>query len=122
MISILDSVTALTSDGKSGTRNDMTKSDTPILGAEFLRKLERLSMGVDRARTNRMQGERRSPRRGASIEFADYREYSYGDDLRYVDWKAYARLDKLFLKLFIEEEDLNLHLLIDTSESMNYGE
>src|SRR5450432_2143341 len=120
MISILDSVTALTSDGKSGTRNDMTKSDTPILGAEFLRKLERLSMGADRARTNRLQGERRSARRGASIEFADYREYSAGDDLRYVDWKAYARLERLFVKLFVAEEDLSIHLLVDASESMSF--
>ena len=55
------------------------------------------------------------------MEFADFREYSLGDDLRYVDWKAYGRLEKLFLKLFVEEEDLSIHLLIDTSKSMDFG-
>ena len=55
------------------------------------------------------------------MEFADYREYQYGDDLRYVDWNTAARLDKLFVKLFVEEEDLYLALLIDTSKSMEYG-
>ncbi len=68
-----------------------------------------------------MQGEKRSPKHGASVEFADFREYAPGDDLRYVDWKAYGRLDKLFLKLFLEEEDLSLHLLLDTSRSMDFG-
>ncbi|BDI31845.1 hypothetical protein CCAX7_38960 [Capsulimonas corticalis] len=92
-----------------------------ILEPEFLKKLEALSLVSRRAYAGLTKGERRSVKRGASIEFADYREYSSGDDLRYVDWKAYGRLDKLFLKLFIEEEDLNLHLLIDTSKSMSFG-
>lgn len=95
--------------------------DVPLLEAEFLRKLERLSVNVERAPTARMQGERRSNRRGASLEFADYREYTAGDDLRYVDWKAYARLERLFVKLFVAEEDLGIHLLLDSSESMNYA-
>jgi uncharacterized protein (DUF58 family) len=69
-----------------------------------------------------MKGEKRSPKRGSSIEFADFREYVPGDDLRYVDWKAYGRLEKLFVKLFVEEEDLSLHLLIDSSRSMDFGE
>ena len=94
---------------------------SPLLEADFLRKLERLSVNVDRAPTARMQGERRSSRHGASLEFADYREYAAGDDLRYVDWKAYARLERLFVKLFIAEEDLGIHLLLDSSESMNYA-
>lgn len=98
-----------------------TRTDAPLLDADFLRKLERLSVNVDRAPTARMQGERRSNRRGASLEFADYREYTGGDDLRYVDWKAYARLERLFVKLFIAEEDLGIHLLLDSSESMNYA-
>ncbi|MBC8136452.1 MAG: DUF58 domain-containing protein [Fibrella sp.] len=98
-----------------------TRTVAPLLEADFLRKLERLSVNVDRAPTARMQGERRSNRRGASLEFADYREYAAGDDLRYVDWKAYARLERLFVKLFIAEEDLGIHLLLDSSESMNYA-
>src|SRR2546425_12035100 len=69
-----------------------------------------------------MKGEKRSVKRGTSVEFADYREYMLGDDLRYVDWNTAARLEKLFVKLFIEEEDLYLALLIDTSKSMDFGE
>ncbi len=100
---------------------DKQRANTPLLEPDFLRKLERLSVNVDRAPTARMQGERRSERRGASLEFADYREYTAGDDLRYVDWKAYARLERLFVKLFVAEEDLGIHLLLDSSESMNYA-
>jgi uncharacterized protein (DUF58 family) len=69
-----------------------------------------------------MKGERRSKRRGASIEFADHRNYVVGDDLRFVDWNIFIRLDRLFIKLFEEEEDLHFHLLIDTSRSMDFGE
>jgi uncharacterized protein (DUF58 family) len=69
----------------------------------------------------KLQGERRSKKRGVSVEFADYRHYVHGDDLRFVDWNIYARLDRLFLKMFIEEEDLSLILAIDSSASMNWG-
>jgi len=92
-----------------------------LLEPGFVRKLEALSLVSKRIFPGRTQGERRSPRRGASVEFAEFREYSYGDDLRYVDWKAYGRLDRLYVKQFIEEEDLNLHLLLDTSVSMGFG-
>ncbi len=87
-----------------------------------LRKLTRLTLIANQVRAGRMKGERRSSRRGASLEFADYRDYSPGDDLRRLDWKAYARLDRAFLKLFEEEEDLAVHILLDASESMNWGE
>lgn len=93
-----------------------------LLSAEFLQKLERLSFVTRRTFAGQTQGERRSARKGASIEFADFREYAPGDDLRYVDWKAFGRLGRLFLKLFVEEEDLSIHLLIDTSKSMDFGE
>lgn len=93
-----------------------------LLEPGFVRKLEALSLVSRRIFPGRTQGERRSPRRGASVEFAEFREYAYGDDLRYVDWKAYGRLDRLYVKQFIEEEDLNLHLLLDTSQSMGFGE
>jgi len=69
-----------------------------------------------------LQGERRSPRRGASVEFADFRHYTSGDDTRQVDWKLYARMERIFLKLFVAEDELNFHTLIDTSASMNWGE
>lgn len=70
----------------------------------------------------RLKGERRSKRKGQSVEFADYRNYVPGDDLRFVDWNLYARLDKLYLKLFLEEEDLHVYFLVDASPSMNFGE
>jgi uncharacterized protein (DUF58 family) len=100
----------------------MAESASTYLDPKFLKKLESLSLASKRIFAGQTQGERRSPKRGSSVEFADFREYSLGDDLRYVDWKAYGRLEKLFLKLFVEEEDLNLHLLLDTSRSMEFGE
>ncbi|HWQ84091.1 MAG TPA: DUF58 domain-containing protein [Anaerolineales bacterium] len=87
-----------------------------------LRKLTRLTLIASQVRAGRMKGERRSSRKGASLEFADYRDYSPGDDLRRLDWKAYARLDRAFLKLFEEEEDLAVHILLDGSQSMDWGE
>ncbi len=92
-----------------------------LLDPAFLKKLEALSLASRRILAGQTKGERRSHKRGSSIEFADFREYALGDDLRYVDWKAYGRLEKLFLKLFVEEEDLSIHLLVDTSQSMNFG-
>lgn len=87
----------------------------------FLRRLERLSILSRRALAGEIRGERRSPKRGHSVEFADYRNYTRGDDFRQIDWNAYARLEKFFVKLFVEEEDLTLHLLVDTSRSMDWG-
>jgi uncharacterized protein (DUF58 family) len=92
-----------------------------LLTPEFLRKLEQLALVLTRAFAGRMHGERRSLNRGQSVEFADFRAYAHGDDLRYVDWNVYARLEKLFLKLYVEEEDLHVHLLIDASRSMGFG-
>jgi uncharacterized protein (DUF58 family) len=69
-----------------------------------------------------LQGERRSPKRGQSVEFADFRPYASGDDFRRIDWNAYARLERFFIKLFVEEEDLTVHLLVDTSRSMDWGQ
>jgi uncharacterized protein (DUF58 family) len=93
-----------------------------LFGADFLRKLERLSLISRKLRSGRMKGERRSVKRGTSIEFADYRNYTAGDDLRRLDWNAYARLERLFLKLFQEEEDLTVHVLVDASRSMDWGD
>ena len=88
---------------------------------EFLAQLERLTLASRRIFRGRVKGERKSPRRGHSVEFCDYRAYGVGDDLRYVDWNAYARLDRLHVKLFVDEEDLCLHLLVDASASMDFG-
>ena len=93
-----------------------------LFGADFLKKLERLTLLSRQLRAGRMKGERRSVRRGQSVEFADYRNYTAGDDLRRVDWNAYARLERLFLKLFQEEEDLTVHILVDASRSMDWGD
>src|SRR5690242_15891532 len=82
-----------------------------FFSTEFLAQLERLSLLSRRAFRGSVKGERRSPRRGHSVEFADYRAYGVGDDLRYVDWNIYGRLDRLHVKLFVDEEDLCLHLL-----------
>ncbi len=89
---------------------------------EFLKRLDALSIVSRRVATGRAKGERRSFRKGAGVEFQDYRPYVRGDDLRYVDWNIYSRLDKLLLKLFVEEEDLCLHLLVDGSGSMSFGQ
>src|SRR5947207_1539406 len=93
-----------------------------LFDADFMRKLERLSLVSRKLKAGRMTGERRSPKRGQSVEFADYRNYAHGDDLRRVDWNAYARMERLFIKLFQEEEDLTVHLLLDASKSMDWGD
>jgi uncharacterized protein (DUF58 family) len=68
-----------------------------------------------------MRGERRSTRRGASVEFADFRKYEAGDDFRHVDWNIYARLERLMLRQFVEEEDVRIDILVDQSRSMHFG-
>ena len=92
-----------------------------MLSPDFLRKLDNLRITAKQMFPGQMKGERRSPKRGASIEFADYRAYQRGDDIRHLDWNIYARLDKLFLKLFMEEENLNISILLDVSRSMDFG-
>ena len=87
----------------------------------FLRKLERLALLSRKATLGQSQGERRSPKRGQSVEFSDFRPYVSGDDIRRIDWNAYARLERFFIKLFVEEEDLTVHFLIDNSKSMDWG-
>jgi uncharacterized protein (DUF58 family) len=93
-----------------------------LFDQEFLRRLDELSIVSRRVSTGQSKGERRTLRKGSGVEFTDYRPYTVGDDLRYVDWNIYSRLDKLILKLYVEEEDLCLHLLVDGSGSMRFGE
>ncbi|PID85886.1 MAG: DUF58 domain-containing protein [Chloroflexi bacterium] len=87
-----------------------------------LHKLEQLNLVAERVRVGVMKGDRRSRKRGTSIEFADYRNYTKGDDLRRLDWNVYARLERPFVKLLEEEEDLSVHLLVDGSGSMDWPE
>ncbi len=84
-------------------------------------RLERMELVTRKVFRGRMKGERRSNRKGQSVEFADFRAYVPGDDLRFIDWNTYARLDKLFLKMFLEEEDLHFYTLVDASLSMDFG-
>jgi len=96
-------------------------SPPTLLEPEFLARLEQLELVSRKIFLGRMKGERRSKRKGQSVEFADYRNYVVGDDLRFLDWNLYARLDRLFLRLFMEEEDLHFYILLDNSLSMDFG-
>lgn len=97
------------------------EGNEPLLSPSLLAQLERMELVSRKIFRGRMKGERRSRRKGQSVEFADFRNYVPGDDLRFIDWNMYARLDKLFLKLFLEEEDLHFYTLIDVSPSMQFG-
>jgi uncharacterized protein (DUF58 family) len=106
-----------------GTRQAFLPNDldTTVFDEAFLRQLERLLLLMRSPVRGGLKGGRRSVKRGQSVEFADYREYALGDDLRQLDWNVYARLEKLFVKLFIEEEDVTVTLLVDASASMASG-
>jgi len=93
-----------------------------LLDPALASRLQRLDLASRRVVAGRLRGERRSRRKGESVEFADHRPYAPGDDLRFVDWRAYGRLERLYLKLFLAEEDLSLHLVLDASASMDCGE
>lgn len=92
-----------------------------LLDPEFLRRLEHLQILTRKVFRGRMKGERRSRKKGQSVEFADYRDYVRGDDPRFIDWNIYGRLERLFIKLFLEEEDLAFYVIVDASESMRFG-
>ena len=100
---------------------ESTRSSSSLLDPSFMARLDQLDVVSRKVLAGKMKGERRSKRRGQSVEFADYRNYTIGDDLRFIDWNIYARLDRLFLKLFLEEEDLALYVLLDVSKSSDYG-
>jgi len=108
---------------RAGTRQVFLPSDVDptVFDEAFLRQLERLLLLMRSPVRGGLKGGRRSVKRGQSVEFADYRDYTPGDDLRQLDWNVYARLEKLFVKLFIEEEDVTISLLVDASASMTYG-
>src|SRR3954463_4641775 len=99
-----------------------TERNVQLLSPQLLAQLERLELVSRKIFRGRMKGERRSKRKGQSVEFADFRQYVPGDDLRFIDWNLFARMERLYLKLFLEEEDLHFYALIDTSTSMEFGE
>jgi len=118
--------------GASGSRGEIpggTASQAETLDARpenffdtaFLRKLERLHLIAKRLNWAGAKGEHAVSRKGFSLEFSDYRRYQRGDDLRYVDWNIYRRLERLLLKVFTAEEEMNIYLLVDTSRSMAEG-
>jgi uncharacterized protein (DUF58 family) len=92
-----------------------------LLDPQLLRRLEALALRVRRAVSGQVGGERRSTARGRSVEFADFRSYSPGDDFRLIDWNAYARLDRFMLRLFVAEQELPLSIFVDLSGSMDWG-
>lgn len=92
-----------------------------LITPQLCAALDRLDLSSRRVFAGKLQGERRSKARGRSVEFEDYRQYVPGDDLRHVDWNVFARLDRFFIKIFLEEQDLALHVAIDASRSMDAG-
>ncbi|UCG48938.1 MAG: DUF58 domain-containing protein [Phycisphaerales bacterium] len=107
---------------KSAKATASKKRLTDLLDPKFMSRLDSLDILSRKILQGKLQGERRSKRRGQSVEFADHRPYVAGDDLRFVDWNIYGRLDQLFLKLYLEEQDLTVHILADVSASMSMGE
>ena len=92
-----------------------------LLDAPLVAALDRLDVISRRILRGNRQGQRRSRQRGQGLEFADFRPYAPGDDLRFVDWNIYGRIERLFLRLFLEEEDLSVMVLVDQSASMGFG-
>ncbi len=93
-----------------------------MLDEKFLQRLDALSLRMRHPASGGMGGLRRSKALGTSVEFSDFREYAAGDDIRRLDWNAYARFDKLFLKLFMEEQEAHINLIVDASGSMAFGQ
>lgn len=99
----------------------MTNDGSAWIDQAMLTKLEKLALVAKSKNLGMMQGQRRSKRMGTSLEFADFREYSPGDDFRLLDWNVYGRTGKPFIKLFLDEQELLVNLLIDSSKSMGFG-
>lgn len=98
-----------------------TEKTPALLTPEFMARLGALGVVSKKILAGKLRGERRSRKKGESLEFADYRNYAQGDDLRRIDWSLYARLERLFIKLFLAEEDLSVYIIVDASASMNFG-
>ena len=92
-----------------------------LISPDLMKRLEQLQLLARRRSKSTAKGERRSGARGQSVEFADYRTYVPGDDLRRIDWNLFGRLERLFLKLYEEERELPVTIYLDSSESMSFG-
>lgn len=99
----------------------MSQTNKMLIDTDLMKMLDQLSIVSRKLFSGAMKGKRRSVKRGNSVEFADYRDYQPGDDFRFIDWNIYARLDRLFLKTFVEEENIYIHILLDVSPSMSFG-
>lgn len=95
--------------------------EEPLFGEGFMETLDYLNIIARKILSGQLKAERRSRQKGVSVEFADHRPYSPGDDFRFIDWSVFFRTEQLFLKLFEEEEDLHIYLLVDCSASMDFG-
>jgi uncharacterized protein (DUF58 family) len=120
----------VTPEARSAKASELETSDAPPrpqhpvsarFDDRFLRRLESLALAIRRTTAGERHGGRRSRRLGAGLEFADHRDYAAGDDLRYLDWNLYGRLGRLALRLFEEDQDLSIDLLVDASASMAMG-
>lgn len=105
----------------AGSLSRPPQTAAELIDPALAARLDRLDVLSRKTFAGKLQGERRSKRRGRSVEFDDYRPYVPGDDPRHIDWNVLARLDRLFIKVFQEEEDLAVHLIVDASASMNAG-
>ena len=108
--------------GKANRPVVTRKGDDDLFDDDFQRKLDYLALVSKRVFAGRMRAERRTKKTGAGVEFADHREYQPGDDFRYLDWNVYQRFDRLLLRLFEEEEDLAIYLIVDASTSMGFAD
>lgn len=108
--------------GRAPRSKAKVEKDDDLFDEEFQRRLEVLSIVSRRLVAGRTRAERRSRKTGSGIEFADHRQYAPGDDFRHLDWNLYARTGRLLLRLYEEEEDLSVYVLLDVSRSMAVGE
>src|SRR5512141_819144 len=102
-------------------RDHRAADRSALFDDRFLKTLEHLHMVSRKVIAGNLRAERRTRKVGSGIEFADHRTYARGDDFRYIDWNLYGRLDKLLLRLFEEDEDLHIYILVDVSDSMSIG-
>ncbi|WP_300382053.1 DUF58 domain-containing protein [Clostridium sp.] len=93
-----------------------------VFNEDFFKKLSKINMSINLKLSSGNQGGRKSKAKGVSVEFSDYREYVKGDDFRRIDWNAYGRFDKFFIKVFMEEREGVFNFFLDKSRSMDYGE
>jgi uncharacterized protein (DUF58 family) len=117
---MFDSLKQLRRESRS-SRPPSLRPGEDLFDDEFQRKLETLAIVSRRVFAGRMRAERRSKKKGSGVEFADHRDYAPGDDFRFVDWNVYQRFGKLLVRLYEEEEDLQISFIVDCSASMGFG-